>query len=230
MNYGIILLGGNSLRTFSSIPKQYILVKNKEIYIYSFEIFLKNPKIDKIILVASKVYVDIVKLKIKELDINKPVYVIAGGETRQESSFSALNFINKNEPNTKEINVFIHDSARPLLTTKVLNRCIESMKNNIASTTFLPVSEAVCSFYSSNIVSYIDRNKTAIIQTPQSFHFETIYEAHTNAINNGVINANDDAILVRENNIDVSLVLGDKFNFKITNMDDLMIFRKIMGE
>ena len=93
MNYGIILLGGDSLRTSTSLPKQYIIIGDKEVFLYSFERFLNNKKIDKILLVSNADYVDFVKLKTLTYKTNKEIVVIKGGITRQDSSFLALNYI-----------------------------------------------------------------------------------------------------------------------------------------
>ena len=97
MNYGIILLGGDSLRTSTSLPKQYIVIGDKEVFLYPFELFLKNPNINKILLVVSREYVDFVKIKISQYKTDKEISVIEGGTTRQDSSFLALRFIKNNE-------------------------------------------------------------------------------------------------------------------------------------
>lgn len=229
MNYGIILLGGDSLRTSTSLPKQYIVIGEKEVFLYPFELFLKNEKIDKIILVANKDYVDFVKLKLVNYKTNKEIYVIEGGSSRQDSSFLALSFIKKNEKDFENINVIIHDAARPLLTSKVLNRVLDALKDNEAITTYFPNYDSLLVSSDGEMVSdYQSRKNVFRIQTPQAFRFSLIYKAHEEALIHHYNDVTDDSILVKKINHNVKMVMGDLFNFKITTFDDLMIVRKII--
>jgi len=229
MNYGIILLGGDSLRTSTSLPKQYIVIGDKEVFLYPFELFLKNPNINKILLVVSREYVDFVEIKISQYKTDKEISVIEGGTTRQDSSFLALRFIKNNEQDLNNINIIIHDAARPLLTTKVLNNVINALTNNEAVTTYFPISDSLLSSQDQEYVDdYPSRKTIYAIQTPQAFRFNLIYEAHEEALNKKYENITDDSMLVKKLNKPVKMVLGDSFNFKITTYDDLMMLRKII--
>lgn len=231
MNYGIILLGGDSLRTSTYIPKQYFVIKGKEIFLYSFEIFLKHPNIDKILLVVNETYQDYVRLKVLNYHPKKEINVISGGYNRQDSSFLALNYIKNHEKNLSSIKVFIHDASRPLLTTKVLNDVILESKNCEALTTYFPIYDSICTSKDSKTIDgYRVRSETFSIQTPQAFDFNLIYKAHLKAINEKWDNINDDSVLVKKYGRDVKLVLGDKLNFKITTIDDIFLVAKIIGD
>lgn len=229
LNYGVILLGGDSLRTSTTIPKQYIIVNGKEIFLYSLETFIKNENIDKILLVVSSLYLDLVKIKIIPYKKNKSIKVIKGGSTRQESSFLALRYIKEKENNLENLNVIIHDSARPLLTTDLLDRIIAGVQEKKAVTSYIPLYNSLCtSKDQEKIEGYTSRDETFALQTPQAFSFDLIYKAHEEAINNHYLNINDDSILVKKLNKEVYLILGDALNFKITTFDDLKIFKRIV--
>jgi len=229
MNYGIILLGGDSLRTSTSLPKQYIIIGDKEVFLYSFERFLNNKKIDKILLVSNADYVDFVKLKTLTYKTNKEIVVIKGGITRQDSSFLALNYIKEHEKETANINVIIHDSARPLLTSEVLNRVIDELTNNDAITTYFPIADTIIDSVDNKFVdSYLSRKTTFVIQTPQAFKFDLIYKAHHEALNEDNKDITDDSSLVMRLKKPVKMVLGDSYNFKITTFDDLTLLRKLI--
>lgn len=229
MIYGIILLGGDSLRTSTSLPKQFIVVGEKEVFLYPFELFLKNSNINKILLVVNREYIDFVKIKLYKYKTTKEINVIEGGTTRQDSSFLALRYIKNTEKDIDNIDVVIHDAARPLLTTKVLNNVLLALKNNEAVSVYLPIND---SLLSSNDQEFIDgypsRKTIYAIQTPQAFRFNLIYKAHEEAINKKYENITDDSVLVNKLGKTVKMVLGDSFNFKITTYDDLMILRKII--
>ena len=229
MNYGVILLSGDSLRTSTSVPKQYFIIADKEVFLYPFEIFLKNPNIQKILLVANADYVDYVKNKLTKYQTKKEINVIKGGFNRQESSFLALDYIKKHEEDVSYINVIIHDAARPLLTTKTLNDVINALETKEAVTTYYPIYDSICTSEDLKVIDgYRTRTKTFSIQTPQAFRFNLIYKAHLTAIDEKWANINDDSVLVKKNGHDVNLVLGDALNFKITTIDDLYIIKKII--
>ena len=229
MNYGVILLGGDSLRTSTSLPKQYFVIADKEVFLYSFEIFLKNPGISKILLVTNEEYLDFVKNKILAYKTTKEINVINGGFNRQDSSFLALDYIKKHEEDTSLINVIIHDAARPLLTTKVLDSVINKLKTSEAVTTYYPIFDSICTSKDLKIIDgYRTRTETFSIQTPQGFNFNLLYDSHLSAINEKWPNINDDSVLVKKNGHDVNLVLGDRLNFKITTIDDLFMVKRII--
>ncbi len=229
MNYGIILLGGDSLRTSTSLPKQYFVIKGKEVFLYSFEVFLKNPNISKILLVTNEEYIDFVKIKLLNYKTTKEINVIKGGFNRQESTFLALNYIKEHESDVSLINVIIHDAARPLLTTKVLDSVIEELKTKEAITTYYPIYDSICTSKDLKVIDgYRTRTETFSIQTPQAFRFDLIFNAHLSAINEKWPNINDDSVLVKKNGHEVNLVLGDRLNFKITTIDDLFMVKRII--
>jgi len=229
MIYGVILLGGDSLRTSTSLPKQYIVIGQKEVFLYPFELFLKNSQIDKIILVTNKDYVDFVRLKLVNYKTKKEIFVVEGGTSRQDSSYLALRFIKDNEKDTKDINVIIHDAARPLLTTKVLNAVINELKNSDAITTFIPSYDSLLISHNGETVDeYKPRNSLYRIQTPQAFNFDLVLQAHEEALLKKYNDITDDSILVKKMNHSIKMVMGDPFNFKITTFDDLMLLRKII--
>ena len=64
-------------------------------------------------------------------------------------------------------------------------------------------------------------------QTPQGFTYKKIYEKHFKNINASI---NDDASLFAGENEKVVTVPGSKKNFKITDSEDLSIFKSLKGK
>ena len=61
----IIPAGGKGVRSESSVPKQYLKFKKKELIVYTLEIFQQNDLIDEIIVSVEKTYIDLIN-KLKE--------------------------------------------------------------------------------------------------------------------------------------------------------------------
>lgn len=222
MNFAILLLGGNGNRLKSELPKQFIKINEKEVFLYSYEIFLNHPNIDKIILVTLKEFIPFVKEKV---NLEK-TFVIEGGLTRQESVFNALKYL-KDKINDSDI-IIIHDACRPLITTSIITSSINEIKDNDAVITSMEATNSLAIKDGDYLSYYIDRSKVVEIQTPQTFRYKDIYEAHLNAYINKKSYTDDGSIL--ENKFKkVKLIRGNSFNFKITTFEDLILFERIIN-
>lgn len=222
MNFAILLLGGNGNRLKSKLPKQFIKINDKEVFLYSYEIFLNHPDVDKIILVTLKEFIPFVKEKV---NLEKTI-VIEGGLTRQESVFNALKCL-KDKINDSDI-IIIHDACRPLITTSIITSSINEIKDNDAVITSMEATNSLAIKDGNYLSYYIDRSKVVEIQTPQTFRYKDIYEAHLNAYINKKSYTDDGSIL--ENKFKkVKLIRGNSFNFKITTFEDLILFERIIN-
>lgn len=73
----------------------------------------------------------------------------------------------------------------------------------------------------------IDRSNIWSIQTPQGFRYGLLMEAHNRFLDDSSFT--DDASLITALGHPVTIVCGDRYNFKITTQDDLELGRKIMA-
>ena len=89
MNIAVILISGKGTRMGSDVPKQFITVNNKLLFLYTVNAFYYHEKIDKILLVTNEEYVDDVR-KYLSIYKKKPIEVIAGGKERYESVRNAV--------------------------------------------------------------------------------------------------------------------------------------------
>ena len=213
MNSVIIVAAGDGSRLGSDIPKQFInLDKNKSILNICVDAFMRNKLIDEIIIVVLEEWVEKIK---KEFNQCK---VVSGGKTRTESSIIGLNNCSK-----ECINILIHDAARPFVSKKIILECIEKLKKYDAVIPILPATDSmICE--DNNQLSYLDRSKVKIIQTPQAFKFKSFFSACKNIKDN---TDNFSAFYNTNPNINYIFIKGDKLNFKITDKSDLKIAKKI---
>ena len=83
MNIAMIVAGGLGHRMGQDIPKQFINVFDKPIFIYPLEGFQKHPQIDKILVVCIDGWHDVVWAYAKQFGIDKLNWVISGGNSVQ---------------------------------------------------------------------------------------------------------------------------------------------------
>ena len=215
MNSAIIVAAGKGSRLVNNSPKQFMkLNQDKTILDFSIEAFKKNKFIHEIIIVTNSNWIE------KIQDKYQTCKVIKGGKSRSESSFIGLN-----ECNEKCKNVLIHDAARPFVTQKIINECINNLeKYHAVIPTLIPYDSLLDI---DNNKQYLNRDKIRIVQTPQAFNYKKILNAYNNNNNNI---KNDDMSVLLEYDIDVNKIFikGDRLNFKITDKIDFDIARKLV--
>ena len=214
----IILAAGNSKRLKLSTPKPYIKINNKTLIEHAVKAFSSFPNIKRTVIVYNKKH----KKYLNKINF-KNTLKVAGGESRQESIFYALKKIRKMNC-TK---VLIHDSARPNTNKKIINNIMIQLKNNNAVTPIIKVADATKRVKKKIIFKNIERSTLRFTQTPQGFNYKKIYEKHLKNLKNTF---DDDVALFTNNNEKVITVPGSKENLKITDKEDLEMFRAMKKE
>lgn len=228
LNIAIILAGGQGTRMgVVNQPKQFIDVYGKPIVVHTLEMFDAHLDIDSIAVVCLNDWHDELRRWIRKYDINKVRWIVSAGSTRQQSSFNGLKAV-QNEISNEDI-VVIHDSARPLVTSKIISNNIKAAIEYRAVDTVVPTSDTIVRSYDNVTISEIPVRKELFIgQTPQSFVYGDILTAHQNAEAIGINDSTDDCRLIMSQGGKVSLIEGDKLNFKITTMEDLLLLKAIV--
>ena len=220
-NYGIILASGTGSRFGSDIPKQFIKICNKTILEWCVEAFEQAKGIDKIIVVITPEYKEKAE-KILSDKYKKIEKIVSGGAERKDSSLIGISCVNEDEAN-----VYIQDCARPLVSQKIINDCVECMKTNDACTVAIPSNDTVYKI-ENNIVESIPERKTIMrAQTPQCFKLSLIKKAHELSKND--TNFTDDCGLIIRNHLcPVKIINGSEENIKITYKDDIYFAEQIL--
>lgn len=227
MNIAIILAGGSGTRMGSDTPKQFIDIYGKPLIIHTLEAFDINKDIDYIMVACKNEWESQLKIWIRKYGIGKVKWIVNGGDTRQKSVENCLNIL-RNEVLDEDI-VLIHDAARPLISQRIINNNIKGALEYSAVDTVIPSSDTIIKSTNGETIEDVPVRKELYLgQTPQSFKFSTIYEAHRNAKEKNIEDSTDDCQLVIKNNNNVYFIPGDKLNFKITTFEDLLQLKAII--
>ena len=220
----LILAGGMGERMMSSVPKQFLLLGGKPIVSYSIETFESSKDISDIVIVCHVKHIgemeDIV-LKMKAKKIRK---IIAGGKTRQESSFLGV----QNCPPGTEY-VLIHDAVRPFVSAEDIDRLTKAAKETGAAGLVIDLIDTVVEVDSDLIRNIPSRKDLKRIQTPQCFSCGVIMKAHNMARDKNLENAADDCTLVLASGVRVKVVKGSEKNLKITSPLDIELAKNILS-
>ena len=168
----IVLAAGDSRRYGKSRNKNFELINGKEVLAYSLNVFDKNGYVDDIIVTIKNDEVYLLEKLLQELNLSKNVYVVIGGNTRQESVYNAISDTNRDI-------VIIHDGARPLIRDSYVSNCIEEMRYFKGVTVGVKSKDTVKITNDNNlVVNTTNRNNTWIVQTPQCFDREILLSMH----------------------------------------------------
>jgi len=220
-NYAIILAGGSGSRMNMEIPKQFLPLKEKPIIAWSMEAFESINDIDAIIVVVDPKYFKKIEEIAKKYKINKFLKSVSGGKTRQESSLNAIKSINFDNNDI----LLLHDAARPFITKEIIKNSIEFTKEYGASAVYVPAIDTITEINNNIVTNIPDRKNLFYAQTPQSFTFNIINDAHKNFDNTKL--ATDDVSLVLNNNKKIYKIIGNYSNLKITTEFDYKIAKQI---
>ena len=217
----IIAAGGTGNRMGAGMPKQFIEVFGKPLIIYTIEAFNNHPGVDEIIIPCHNDYKNKISSWVTQYGLSKVKSTVPAGINRKESVFNGL----KNIKNTTSI-VLIHDAVRPLVSNRIISENIEKAIKYGAAGTAVPAEDTVIKSKEGLFIDEVPkRNEIYNIQTPQSFKYDIIMDAHKSFFGT---DATDDCQLVLKTGVNVALVLGDKINFKITTPEDMLLFELLI--
>jgi 2-C-methyl-D-erythritol 4-phosphate cytidylyltransferase len=220
----VIPAGGKGLRSGFSAPKQYLKFSGKELIVYTLEVFQKNKSIDEIIIAAEKAYFPLLKNIIKKYKLTKIKNIVDGGKERQDSVYNALSSINA----AKDDLIIVHDAARPLLTSKILNDAISVAEKKGNALVCVKVKDTLINA-KETVDSYLDRRDVYYVQTPQIFKYKELIKAFRKAYEENYYGT-DESILVKRLGKKIHVVEGSVLNFKVTTKSDVLIFRQLIHQ
>ena len=204
--------------------KIFIIMENRPILAHTLEAFQKCDEVDEIVVVAKEEELLYMQADFQlEYPLSKVRTVVAGGETRQDSVFDGLMSVDP----ACDI-VLIHDGARPFVNQRLILDSIKGVIEYGACVVGVPVKDTIKVIDPERKIRYTPQRKSLwTVQTPQSFVYEFIVDAHLRA-QDEEIKATDDSSLVEQLGYPVHMVMGNYDNIKITTPEDLKFAKAIL--
>jgi len=162
---------------------------------------------------------------LSQLDLTKPVKLIVGGDTRQESVYNGLQSL---PPSATQ--VLIHDGARCLATPELFDRCSEVLNTCKGLIAAIPVKDTIKVVDEQGMITDTpNRSDLWAAQTPQGFDVELLKQCHSQGKELGW-QVTDDAALFEKCHLPVKIVEGEETNLKVTTPVDLAIAEFILHQ
>ena len=218
----ILPAAGLGTRMGAETPKQFRSLDGVPVLIFTLRRLAECPAITDFVISTRAEEVESVTASLKSEKLGRPVQVIRGGDTRQDSVANGLTIV----PQETDL-ILVHDAVRPLVTLKQIESVIAEAAACDAAILGIPAMDTVKEVKRASlptdvalITATIPRERVVLAQTPQVFRAALLLEAFARARQDGV-SASDEAGLVERIGRDVHVVVGSERNLKITRPGDL---------
>jgi 2-C-methyl-D-erythritol 4-phosphate cytidylyltransferase len=223
----VLAAGGRGLRFGgeAGVPKQFIELQGTPIYVWALSTLLASKFIGRAVIAAPP---DMVAQLQKQLPDyisqlhEKPVSVVAGGDTRQASVFEAVKSLSFDPPDY----ILVHDAARPFLTADLVDRVVEGVIKYGACTVGIPCADTIKKSDGEHVAETISRDSMVLVQTPQAARYDWLFAAHEQCERDGYATTDDAAVLEHAGH-KVGIVRGARHNLKLTEPEDLILAKAL---
>jgi 2-C-methyl-D-erythritol 4-phosphate cytidylyltransferase / 2-C-methyl-D-erythritol 2,4-cyclodiphosphate synthase len=214
---GVVLVAaGRGLRAGAGGPKQYRSIGGQPVIFRAMEAFSRHPDVLAVQPVVNPDDSAMFTAAVAGLSHEPPTN---GGATRQASVLAGLEALARHKPDI----VLIHDAARPFVSQALISRAIEAAHRTGAAIPAIPVTDTIkLTGDGGHVEGTPDRARLRIAQTPQSFRFDVILEAHRRAAKEGRSDFTDDAAIAEWAGLTVATFEGDVANMKLTTPEDFV--------
>jgi 2-C-methyl-D-erythritol 4-phosphate cytidylyltransferase len=223
----ILPAAGLGTRMGAETPKQFLELDGVPVLIFTLRRLAACPAITDFVIATRAEEVDSVAARIAQENLGRPVHVVRGGDTRQDSVGNALAKV----PPDADL-ILVHDAVRPMVTRDQIERVIAEALICDAAILGVPAMDTVKEVKRATphggaadvalTTATIPRERVVLAQTPQVFRASLLLEAFARARQDGV-SASDEAGLVERLGRDVHVVAGSERNLKITRPGDMQL-------
>ncbi len=214
----IVPAAGSGKRLGSSVPKAFIRVRGKPLFIHTLRGLDRAYGFREFILVVRKNKMREAERLLRQFRI-KNFKVVPGGATRAESVWKGLQAVSKSAGW-----VLVHDAARPLVSRGLVRRLLQKAKESGAVICGLPSEATLKRVDTRNrtVRNTEDRNSLYLAQTPQVFR-KNLIAGRYEALGKKAYGCTDEAALFDGTSVSVKMVAGDPANIKLTVPEDLKL-------
>ena len=228
MNICLLMMGGVGSRFGADIPKQYVLVDGRPIFVHLLEKLNKFDSIDRIIIVSHQNWIDYVNQWVKDVTADKVVDVISGGSTRSDSVKNGL--IAASAYSSENDLVLIHDVTHPYLDKSAIEDGLVAARTFGAATLGAPQCDTCYQKDTDGFVrAVIPRQEIVSAGSPEIFKFGLISDLYLKASQEELDRMTCAGALALEHGICLKVIPMSYLNLKITYQTDMELFKKLIN-
>ena len=223
----VVVAAGRGVRIGGDLPKQYRQVGGQAVLTRTLAALAGHEAIDRVQPVIAGDAAAFYRACLAELEPahrEKLAEPVEGGATRQQSVRAGLDAL---ERSGAPALVLVHDAARPFADAALIDRAIRAGRDHRAAVPGVAVSDTIKLVEDiapgiGRVHATPERERLRAVQTPQSFAFAALLDAHRKAVQEGHDGFTDDGALAEWAGLPVVVFEGDARNRKITQAADLI--------
>jgi 2-C-methyl-D-erythritol 4-phosphate cytidylyltransferase/2-C-methyl-D-erythritol 2,4-cyclodiphosphate synthase len=218
-NAALIVAAGSGVRAglAQGRPKQYAIAGGEPVLRRTLRIFLEHRQVHRVLCAIRAGDEAWYEEAVAGLPGSKLLPPVPGGATRQLSVSAGLEALAAYSPN----GVLIHDAARPFISAECITATLGALEHFDGAIAAAPVTDTLKRSEGGRIAGTVAREGLWRAETPQTFHFQKILEAHRAAVRASRTDFTDDAGLAEWAGLSTGLVENMSGNMKITTAGDL---------
>jgi 2-C-methyl-D-erythritol 4-phosphate cytidylyltransferase len=220
-HYAIIVAGGSGSRMQSALPKQFIELCGEPVLMHTLRAFYNSQSLPQIVLALHGSYHNLWATLCTKHNFTIPHKITMGGETRFHSIKNALDTITDND-----VLIAVHDAVRPLVSAAIIDEAYNCAAANGTAVTAVKSRDSVRQLKNGTSQS-LNREEIYLVQTPQTFQSALLRKAYQQPYTNSFT---DDASVVEQSGVVVTLIEGNHSNIKITFPEDIVIAEMLINK
>ncbi|MCW5982146.1 MAG: 2-C-methyl-D-erythritol 4-phosphate cytidylyltransferase [Bryobacteraceae bacterium] len=205
--------------------KQFMLLEGSPILMHTVRKFLACPLVTEIFVSLRQEDLEWVGQYLEREQPGKPVHLVEGGDSRQQSVENALARVS---PDTDL--VAVHDAVRPFIDQEILRQVIEAAYETGAAIVGIVPVDTVKQVHLTKVRATLPRERLVLTQTPQVFRLDLLREAFAKAREDNFTGTDESSLVERLEKVEVSVVPGSDRNIKITKPSDMELAQLFLAE
>ncbi len=216
--FALIVAAGSGTRMGSPVPKQFLLLHQKPLFVHTMLAFLETFADLKVVLVLPAGHLQTGNEHLAQWVSADRYAVATGGETRFHSVQRGLQLVDDDSI------CFVHDAVRCMVSAQLIIRCYETALAKGNAIPAIPPTDSL-RIETAGGTQTLDRSKVKLIQTPQTFESGLLKKAFAQSYDQSFT---DEASVVEKTGSPIYLVDGESTNIKITTPLDMIVAGKLL--
>lgn len=216
---------GTRMNPGGASRKQFMELDGEPVVLHTIRKFAACAEVGEVVLAVRAEDRERVEELLAGLTFDKPVRLVEGGETRQNSVENALASL---APDVEL--VAVHDAVRPFIRAETIRQAIEAARESGAAIVGIVPVDTVKQVHLHKVRGTLNRDRLVLAQTPQVFQADLLREAFAKAREDEFTGTDESSLVERLERVEVTVISGSDRNIKITRPSDIDLAHLFLKE
>jgi 2-C-methyl-D-erythritol 4-phosphate cytidylyltransferase len=221
----VLLAAGSGSRVGHEVNKVFLPLAGRRVFTWSLRWASQIPEVSRVVLVIAERDRESATVVLARELPGLDVQLVAGGDTRHQSEWHALQALSDEIISGDLDIVVIHDAARPLAGSNVFADVIAAAHEYGGALPVRPQPTLV-----TTDPAAATPGEVVAVQTPQAFRAAPLLDAYRSAFEEGFVGTDTASCIEKFTRLPVRCVPGSADNIKITFPEDLFLAEHLLAQ